>query len=112
MLSFVVDWYLDSGYHRLVIAIHVDLSRCFCIFAVLEQGSVHENVVELLALFCWAVCCFVVVLFWKNVFAGTNCCWTVQCLSHYHLPVCMPHECLPTCWSRMRLIRRSLQLAC
>ena len=34
-----------------MIAIHVDLSRRFCISRVSEQGPVHEYVVKLLALF-------------------------------------------------------------
>ena len=34
LLSFVVDWKFGSGYHCIVIAIHVDLSHCFCIFCI------------------------------------------------------------------------------
>ena len=58
LLSLVVDWLLDSGYHLLLIAFHANLSHCFCICAVNEQGSVHEYAVELLVVFCCVVCWF------------------------------------------------------
>ena len=49
--GFVCDRQLDFGCHRCVIAFHVNLSRYVSIFAVLEQGSVREYVVELPAVF-------------------------------------------------------------
>ena len=51
LLCLVVHWFFDSDYHCFVVAMHVDLSRHFCISAVLEQGSAHEYTVKLLALF-------------------------------------------------------------
>ena len=42
---------LDPGNRRFVFAVHVEVPWCFCFFAVLEQGSVHEYVVVLLAVF-------------------------------------------------------------
>ena len=50
LLSLLVDWWLDSGCHRHVIALHVNVSRCLCIFAVLGQGSVTCSRVQRKAL--------------------------------------------------------------
>ena len=58
----MIHRYLDLGYHCFVTTIHVDLCRRFCISAVSEQGSVHEYVVKLLAMFGCVVRGFVVVL--------------------------------------------------
>ena len=52
VLSLVVDWQLDPGDHRFVVAVNVDLSRCFCVFAMFEQNSLHVHAGALLALFC------------------------------------------------------------
>ena len=37
--AFAHDWQFDPGNHCFVIAVHVALSRCFCILAVFEPGS-------------------------------------------------------------------------
>ena len=55
VLSLAVDWWLDPGYHSLVVAVHVKLSRCFCTFAILALSSVHEHAYDLLAVYCWVV---------------------------------------------------------
>ena len=58
----MVHRYSDSGCHCFVIAVHVDLSRGFCISAASELGSAHEYVVKLLALCGCVVLDFVLVL--------------------------------------------------
>ena len=49
-----------------MVAVHVELSRRVCIFAMSEQGSVQEYVVKLLAVFGGVVRGFVVVLFFEE----------------------------------------------
>ena len=38
LLSLVVDRQLDPGSHRSVIAVQVDLSHCFCVYAMFDHG--------------------------------------------------------------------------
>ena len=73
----MVDELFDSRHDCLVFAVHVNLSRCFCIVARFEQASVHEYVVGLLAVFCSVERCSVIVLlFNKNMLAIFIWCWT------------------------------------
>ena len=104
---FVVRWIhrqFDSGSHCIVIAIHVDLSRYFCIFAVFQLASVHEYVVGLLAVLCVARG-FAVVLHFEER-AGHQ---LMDCPMSQQTCACHTRASRRI-WSRSRLLRRSLQL--
>ena len=57
---------LATRSYRFLIALHVDRARCFSVFPVFDQGSVHEHVVLRLVLFCCVVCCFASVLLFER----------------------------------------------
>ena len=87
LVSLAVEWQLSSGDHCLLIAMHVDLSRCFCIFAVFEHGSVHEIV---------GLQCFV-----ARYVALLQSCFLEERVGPVsagagHLLFCMRYACLPT----------------
>ena len=108
----MIHRYFDSGYHCFETALHVDLSRRFCISAMSERGSAHEYVVKLLALLGCVVRRFVVVLLFvervRPVSVGVGlpsvsaiglCCFALRV---------RVFRCI---WSQLLLFRRLIRLA-